>query len=74
MDDADARWTHLMNAAFHLQQEEGREPSLKTSLRQSLIRESLDSALEAFPPAEPLDDYAGFAVRRLLLALRQHLE
>ncbi len=65
----EARWTHLMNTAFHLQQEEGPHPER----RQAAIRESLDSALEAFPPAEPLVDYPGFAVRRLLLALRQSL-
>lgn len=66
----EARWTHLANAAFHLQQTEGepREARLRAA------RLSLQSALEAFQSAEPLDDLPGFAVRRLLLAVEGALE
>lgn len=66
----EARWTHLMNAAFHLQQTEEREPAAKLRA----LRLSLQSALEAFQAAEPLDDLPGFAVRRMLLAMDEVLE
>lgn len=66
----EARWTHLMNAAFHLQQAGENEPAARIRA----LRLSLQSALEAFQAAEPLDDLPGFAVRRMLLAMEEALE
>lgn len=59
-----------MNAAFHLQQAEERDPAARVRA----IRLSLQSALEAFQAAEPLEDLPGFAVRRLLLAMDEALD
>lgn len=59
-----------MNAAFHLQQAGEHDPGAKLRA----VRLSLQSALEAFQAAEPLDDLPGFAVRRLLLAVDEALE
>lgn len=59
----DDRWSHLAVAAFSLDEQ------------QTTAREVLDSALEVFPPGlEPDEDFPGYAVRRLLLALRRALD
>jgi hypothetical protein len=67
----DTRWSHLVSLAFLLRQHgDGTAPE-----RARMIRECLDSALEVFPAeTEPLEDFEGYAVRRLLLALRATLE
>jgi hypothetical protein len=66
----DNRWANLVNAAFLLDQTprkpgpEGRQPALSM----------IESALEVFPPSiDPVDDFEGYAVRRLLLALKAAL-
>lgn len=65
MEDTDlgtGRWQHLVILAFSL--EEGQTAS-------SVIA----SALEVFgPDVDPVEDFEGYAVRRLLLALRQRIE
>jgi hypothetical protein len=60
------RWRHLVNAAFRLEETRPREgESLEAVLA------VVDSALEVFTAAiDPIDDFEGYAVRRLLLALR----
>jgi hypothetical protein len=58
------RWQHLVSAAFHL--DETVSPERAVHL--------LDSALEVFPPTiDPVEDFEGYAVRRMLLALRRAL-
>jgi hypothetical protein len=66
----DTRWSHLVNLAFLLRGcEGGAAPE-----RSRVVLEAIDSALEVFPPeTEPLEDFEGYAVRRLLLALRKTL-
>lgn len=66
----DNRWGHLVNAAFLLDQAprrsdpEGPRPALAL----------LQSALEVFPSSiDPVEDFEGYAVRRLLLALESAL-
>ncbi|HVG56928.1 MAG TPA: hypothetical protein VNA24_00120 [Hyalangium sp.] len=66
----DNRWANLVNAAFLLDQTpripgpEGLRPALSM----------LESALEVFPPSiDPVEDFEGYAVRRLLLALKAAL-
>jgi hypothetical protein len=65
------RWTHLLTAAFLL--EEGGAPS-DAAERAGHALGLIESALEVFPPGlDPVEDYEGYAVRRLLLALRMRL-
>jgi hypothetical protein len=60
------RWANLVNTAFLLDQAP-RQPGPE-GLRPALAM--LESALEVFPPAlDPVEDFEGYAVRRLLLAL-----
>lgn len=66
----DARWTHLLNSAFHLDEVQARGASERTCA----VRDSLESALELFPGSDPLEDFEGYAVRRLLLSVRRALE
>jgi hypothetical protein len=63
----DNRWANLVNTAFLLDQTprnpgpEGLQPALSM----------IESALEVFPPSiDPVEDFEGYAVRRLLLALK----
>jgi len=63
------RWQHLVTGAFRLDEAlergEGAKPSTLTLV---------DSALEVFTPGlDPLEDFEGYAVRRLLLSLRAAL-
>ena len=66
----DSRWAHLVNAAFLLDQ--APRASGPESLRPVLTL--LQSALEVFPPSiDPVEDFEGYSVRRLLLALEDSL-
>jgi hypothetical protein len=63
----DNRWANLVNTAFLLDQAprkpgpEGLQPALAM----------IESALEVFPPAiDPVEDFEGYAVRRMLLSLK----
>ena len=56
-----ARWAHLVNAAFHLEETKN-------------VSGALDSALESFDAnVDPVDDFQAYAVRRFVLALREAL-
>jgi hypothetical protein len=62
----DNRWANLVNTAFLLDQvPRGSGPE---GLRSALTM--IESALEVFPPSiDPVEDFEGYAVRRMLLAL-----
>lgn len=63
------RWQNLVTGAFHLEEAPGAKPSREDALRY------LDSILEVFPPSvDPVEDFEGYAVRRMALALRRALE
>jgi len=63
------RWGHLVSAAFRLDQQR-EQAGVDAGGRATL--ELLDSALEVFPPSlDPVDDFEGYAVRRLLLSVRE---
>lgn len=56
--DAQARWAHLVNAAFHLEETEDASGAL-------------ESVLVAFDHhVDPVEDFEGYAVRRFVLALK----
>ena len=55
------RWRHLVHAAFLLEEQAAEGGAIAL----------LDSALEVFTAEiDPVEDFEGYAVRRLLLALR----
>jgi hypothetical protein len=61
--DAEDRWRHLLQGAFLLEEQGSTRAAMAL----------LDSALEVFADIDPVDDFEGYAVRRLLLALRSAL-
>ncbi|HZH76378.1 MAG TPA: hypothetical protein VEY88_10105 [Archangium sp.] len=66
----DNRWANLVNTAFLLDQAPKRPGP--EGLRPALVM--IESALEVFPSTvEPVEDFEGYAVRRLLLALHAAL-
>jgi len=66
----DDRWQHLVQLAFRLSESlrDSDSPATQQAVR------ALDSALEVFgPDIDPVEDFEGYALRRLLLALRESL-
>lgn len=66
------RWQHLVEGAFRLSEAvaAGRAPATRAADAVDL----LDSVLEVFPASiDPVEDFEGYAVRRLALALREAL-
>jgi hypothetical protein len=62
----DNRWANLVNTAFLLDQLPKRSgpEGIGSALKM------IESALEVFPPSiDPVEDFEGYAVRRLLLSL-----
>jgi hypothetical protein len=71
------RWQNLAGSAFWLEDQLARRPSsaLYQEERRHLVRALLDNLLEVFPDTlDPVEDFEGYAVRRLSLALRRSLE
>jgi CO dehydrogenase/acetyl-CoA synthase alpha subunit len=65
-----ARWSHLAQSAFQLQ-EAVEHPSAGAAERIAHARRLVDSALESFGPGlDPVEDFEAYTVRRLLLALQ----
>jgi hypothetical protein len=61
----DDRWQNLVSGAFHLAERGERDEALAY----------LDNVLLVFGPwIDPLDDFEGYAVRRMALALREALD
>jgi len=64
-----ARWQHLVQAAFVLEEQAGGPNGLPAT-----ALSVVDSGLEVFNSGiDPIEDFEGYAVRRLLLALRTAL-
>lgn len=70
------RWQNLAGSAFWLEDQLARHPNaLHQEERWHLVRALLDNLLEVFPASlDPVEDFEGYAVRRLSLALRRSLE
>lgn len=69
----DDRWQNLVQGAFDLSEKlsAGEAPA---AARAEEARRLLDSVLEVFGPSiDPVEDFEGYAVRRLALALREAL-
>jgi hypothetical protein len=67
------RWGHLVHAAFLLEEARG-GPEDAPAERLRRVRATLDSLLEVFPPeVDPVDDFEGYALRRLAQALQRAL-
>lgn len=67
----DDRWQHLVQLAFRLSEsvQDPESPAAREAVR------ALDSALEVFgPEIDPIEDFEGYALRRLLLALRTAIQ
>lgn len=71
------RWQNLLQAAFQLEEAVertpgGSAPSEAERLRR--VQALLDNLLEVFPSSvDPVEDFEGFAVRRLAQVLRRTL-
>ncbi|WP_224247912.1 hypothetical protein [Hyalangium gracile] len=70
------RWQNVIHAAFLLEEapenEAGGAAGAEERLRR--VQAMLDSLLEVFPASiDPVDDFEGFAMRRLAQALRRTL-
>jgi hypothetical protein len=62
------RWQHLVSGAFLLDE-------VRSPVERQRVLQYLDTVLEVFPGAiDPVEDFEGFSVRRMALALRRALE
>lgn len=69
----DDRWQHLVNGAFTLSDRVELRAADAPSAADA-ARSFLDGVLEVFPGSiDPVDDFEGYAVRRMALALREAL-
>lgn len=72
--ERDDRWQNLVTGAFHLDDELGSVRARGSVARRRLAVEYLDSILEVFPSdLDPVEDFEGYAVRRLAQSLRRAL-
>jgi hypothetical protein len=68
----DDRWQNLVTGAFHLDDELTSVHTRGAVARRRLAIEYLDSVLEVFPAdLDPVEDFEGYAVRRLAQSLRR---
>jgi hypothetical protein len=68
------RWQHLVTGAFQIDDELAVAPVPNTLARRRLLARYLDSVLEVFPAdLDPVEDFEGYAVRRLAQSIRRAL-
>jgi len=71
----DDRWQNLVTGAFQIDAELGSVRVRGSVARRRLALEYLDSILEVFPSdLDPVEDFEGYAVRRLAQSLRRALD
>ena len=69
------RWQHMVHAALLLEEQLGPGEPASAQERRRRVQGLLDSLLEVFPSSlDPVDDFEGFAVRKLAQALQRALE
>jgi hypothetical protein len=70
------RWQSLVTGAFLLEESlKATPPPSDTRPPRALAVSYLDSVLEVFPSSvDPVEDFEGYAIRRMALALRRALE
>lgn len=73
------RWQHLIHTSFLLEEEDGGSQAAQGTPgreeRQRRAKLLLGSLLEVFPSSlDPVEDFEGYAVRRLTQALLRTLE
>ena len=69
------RWQHMVHAALLLEEQLGQQDLASAQERRRRVQGLLDSLLEVFPSSlDPVDDFEGFAVRKLAQALQRALE
>jgi hypothetical protein len=69
------RWQHMVHAALLLEEQLGQQDLAAAQERRRRVQALLDSLLEVFPSSlDPVDDFEGFAVRKLAQALQRALE
>ncbi|KFA92826.1 hypothetical protein Q664_13380 [Archangium violaceum Cb vi76] len=70
------RWQSMVMGAFHLDETLGsKEVPVDGSGTAAHAQHYLETLLEVFPSSvDPLEDFEGYAVRRMLLSLRRALE
>lgn len=70
------RWQSMVVGAFHLDETLGsKEVPVDGSGATTHALRYLENLLEAFPSSvDPVEDFEGYAVRRMLLSLRRALE
>ncbi len=70
----DDRWQNVLQAAFRLEEQLSPEMGDTPENSGPQVCALLDNLLEVFPSSiDPVDDFEGFAVRRLAQALRRAL-
>lgn len=68
------RWQHLVTGAFHIDDELAVAQGPSALARRRLVARYLDSVLEVFPAdLDPVEDFEGYAVRRLAQSVRRAL-
>ena len=70
------RWQSLVTGAFLLEEALNAPlPSTNARPPEALAASYLDSVLEVFPSSvDPVEDFEGYAIRRMALVLRRALE
>lgn len=70
----DDRWQYLVNVSFALGDRAEHARRQGASDTEAATRSFLDGILEVFPESiDPVEDFEGYAVRRMALALRESL-
>lgn len=72
--DREDRWANMARTAFLLDEQSATDPRASPEARRTRVVAALHSLLEVFPASvDPLDDFEGYAVRRLVASMERAL-